>query len=58
MDSETRLKQLGQAWFALNCRGWGCPGCESRLQCFKILAEMADLRRKQRENDVHIHSTR
>ena len=52
MDPETRLKELGTAWFALNCKEAHCSECESQAQCFKILAEMAQLRRKLRSNDV------
>lgn len=58
MDPETRLKELGLAWFALQCYDPRCPDCTSQAQCFKILAEMANLRRKQRENYVHLHTTR
>lgn len=57
MEPETRLKELALAWFALQCYVSHCPDCPSKAQCFKILAEMANLRRKQRENDVHLHST-
>ena len=56
MDPETRLNELGTAWFALNCKEAHCSECESQPQCFKILAEMAQLRRKLRSNDVQIYS--
>lgn len=49
---EQRLKQLGMAWFALNCQSPHCPDCPSQTQCFKILAEMAQLRRKLRSTNV------
>lgn len=49
---EQRLKELGTAWFALNCKEAHCPDCPSHPQCFKILAEMAQLRRKLRSNHV------
>lgn len=52
MDPEIRLKELGTAWFALNCKEAHCSECESQPQCFKILAEMAQLRRKLRSNNV------
>ena len=51
-DTNERLKQLGTAWFALNCKEAHCSECESQPQCFKILAEMSELRRKLRSNDV------
>lgn len=51
-DTNERLKQLGMAWFALNCHSPHCPDCPSQTQCFKILAEMAQLRRKLRFNNV------
>lgn len=56
-DTNERLKELGLAWFALQCYDQHCPDCPSQAQCFKILAEMNNLRRKQRENYVHLHST-
>ena len=52
MDPETRLKQLGMAWFALNCHSPHCQDCPSQTQCFKILAEMNQLRRKLRSTNV------
>lgn len=51
-DTNERLKELGLAWFALQCKDPHCPDCSSQSQCFKILAEMAQLRRKLRSNDV------
>ena len=57
-DANERLKELGLAWFALQCYEPHCPDCPSQEQCFKILAEMANLLRKQRESDVQLHSTR
>ena len=52
MDPETRLKELGLAWFALECSTPRCAKCPDQAQCFKILAEMAELRRKLRSNNV------
>lgn len=51
-DTNERRKELGLAWFALQCKDPHCPDCPSQAQCFKILAEMAQLRRKLRSNDV------
>lgn len=49
---EQRLKGLGKAWFALNCKEAHCLEWPSQPQCFKILHEMAQLRRKARNTNV------